>query len=137
MNAKEFLQQIKKIEIELSMLEHEINDLYSPISAVRFDGVPGVPDYDATLHIVERIEVLKERYYKRIDELLAKRDEIVATILRMQNTNAAKVLYHRYVDLWGYGRIARFMSYSVSHVKRLHFEGLQEIEMMILNNTSA
>ena len=137
MNAKEFLQQIKKIENELTMLEHEINDLYSPISAVRFDGVPGVPDYDATLHIVERIETLKERYWKRIDELTAIRDEIVTTILRMQNTNAAKVLYHRYVDLWSYGRIARFMSYSVSHVKRLHFEGLQEIEMMILNNTSA
>lgn len=136
MNAKEFLQQIKKIENELTMLEHEINDLYTPISAVRFDNVPGVPDADATLHIVERIDTLKERYLKRIDELMAIRDEIVTTILRMQNTNAAKVIYHRYVDLWSYGRIARFMSYSVSHVKRLHFEGLQEIEMMIHNNTS-
>lgn len=137
MNAKEFLQQIKKIEIELSMLEHEISDLYTPISAVRFDNVPGVPDADATLHIVERIDTLKERYLKRIDELMAIRDEIVTTILRMQNTNAAKVIYHRYVDLWSYGRIARRLSYSVSHVKRLHFEGLQEIEMMIHNNTSA
>lgn len=136
MNAKEYLQQIKKIEIEVGMLINEINDLYTPISAVRFDNVPGVPDADATLHIVERIDTLKERYLKRIDELMAIRDEIVTTILRMQNTNAAKVIYHRYVDLWNYGRIARRLSYSVSHVKRLHFEGLQEIEMMIHNNTS-
>ena len=137
MNAKEYLQQIKKIEIEVGMLLNEINDLYTPISAVRFDNVPGVPDYDATLHIVERIDTLKERYLKRVDELMTIRDEIVTTILRMQNTNAAKVIYHRYVDLWSYGRIARRLSYSVSHVKRLHFEGLQEIEMMIHNDTSA
>lgn len=136
MNAKEYLQQIKRISVEINLLQREIEELYTPISAVRFDNVPGVPDPDATLHIVERIEILKSKYWKRIEELTKIRDEVVMNILRMDNNNAAKVLYHRYVDFWNYGRIAKFMMYSISHVKRLHFEGLQEIENMIRNNTS-
>ena len=136
MNAKQYLQQIRKINAEVEMLESEIENLYKPIKAVSYGGVPGTPDYDATLHLVERITELQKRYSDKLKEFIEKRDEVVQTILRMSNdTNVTGVIYHRYVDLWSYQHIARYMSYSVSHIKRLHYIGLQEIEMMIRNNT--
>ena len=131
MNAKEFLQQIKKIENELTMLEHEINDLYSPISAVRFDNVPGVPDYDATLHIVERITELQSVYSARMAELIERRKECLEVIQQMHNANAQSVIYCRYVQMMNFRAIARKLVYSRERIMQLHREGLHEVEQIL------
>ena len=131
MKAKEFLQQVKKITFEIMMLESELKELYSPISAVRFDNVPGIPDPDATLHIVERIGVLQEKYWERIEEMTRQRDEVVSVILRMENEKAEQVIYHRYIDLWSYGQIARMMNYSKERIFQLQREGLKEIDAIL------
>lgn len=131
MKAKEFLQQIRKIEFEIKMMEREINELYTPISAVRFDNIPGVPDPDATLHIVERIGVLQEQYQARVDELLKRRDECVMTIMKIKNNKAAEVLYYRYLDSFTFGTIARLMKYSKERIFQLHREGLNELDAIL------
>ena len=131
MKAKEFLRQIQKIDIEIMLLEREIRDMYSPISAVRFDNVPGVPDLDATLHIVERIDVLRNKYNARVDELMKRRDEVVSVILRMKNANAEAVIYYRYVDSMSFGAIARAMTYSKERIFQLHREGLNEVDSIL------
>ena len=131
MKAKEFLQQVKKITFEITMLEREIEDMYSPIGAVRFDGVPGIPDPDATLHIVERIGDLQEKYWERIEEMTRQRDKVVSVILRMENEKAEQVIYHRYIDLWSYGQIARYMNYSKERIFQLQREGLKEIDAIL------
>lgn len=131
MNAKDYLQQIKKISIELAMLEREINDMYSPIKAVSYGNVPGTPDFDATLHIVERIDYLQKQYSRQMEELTEKRKQCVDVIMRMQNEAAEKVIYLRYVKFKSYGFIAREMSYSKGRIMQLHREGLKEIDNIL------
>lgn len=131
MKAKEFLQQIKRIETELSMLEHEINDMYTPISAVRFDNVPGVPDYDATLHIVERITELQNVYSSRMAELIERRRECLEVIQQMTNEKAQSVIYCRYVQMMNFRAIARKLVYSRERIMQLHREGLAEVERIL------
>ena len=113
------------------MLESELKELYSPISAVRFDGVPGIPDPDATLHIVERIGIIQERYRSKLAELIQKRNECVNIIQQMQDEKAEEVIYHRYVEFKSFGQIARMMNYSKERIFQLQREGLKEIDAIL------
>lgn len=131
MKAKEFLQQVKKITFEIMMLESELKELYSPISAVRFDNVPGIPDPDATLHIVERIGIIQERYRSKLAELIQKRNECVNIIQQMQDEKAEEVIYLRYVEFKSFGQIARAMNYSKERIFQLQREGLKEIDAIL------
>lgn len=131
MQSKEYLHQIKKITFEITMLESELSDLYSPIKAVRFDTITGIPDHDATLHLVERIEVIQEQYRARVAELIQKRNECIQVIKQIPNPKAAEVIYLRYVKFRSFGQIARKMTYSKERIFQLHREGLNEIETIL------
>lgn len=131
MNAKQYLQQIRKINAEVEMLESEIENLYKPIKAVSYGGVPGTPDYDATLHLVERITELQKRYSDKLKELIEKRNEIIGVIERMPLGASKRVIYYRYVQMMGFRAIAKKMLYSQERIMQLHREGLKDVEWIL------
>lgn len=135
MRAKEYLRQIKTLEIEIYILNEEIKTRYYAIKSVRYDTVPGVPDLDASLHNAEKIIELREKYEARIAELSEKRDEIIETISKINNANIRRVIYLRYCKFMSFKRIANEMVYSEQRIIQLHKLGLNAVDD-ILNDYS-
>ena len=136
MRAKEYLSQIKAIEIELYVLSSEINDRYYSVQGVKYDGISGNRDLDATLHNTEKIIELQKKYEARQRELYDIRDGIIQTILKIEDERARQVIYLRYCRHYSFHKIAKEMNYGERNIFNLHKKGLMLVDDIISVNFS-
>lgn len=132
MNAKEFLQQVRTIDIIIDNKREEIRKLRSmiEISAVKYEGckTQSSGNHDKTANIICRIVDLENEINIEIEKLLNAKQEIMNVIDKINDPEMIDLLYRRYIHFEKWEKIAYKMNYSLRGIYKLHGRALQEIE---------
>ena len=130
MKTKEYLQQIRKIDLEI---EHSIaeldalKELSTTIGAMDYSKprVQGGGSGDAPfMRTMQKICDLEEEINKQIDAYVDLRHRIICEIQSVQNVVYSELLYKRYVEFKGYDVIARELGCTKHWVKHLHSKAI-------------
>lgn len=136
MRAKEYLDQIRKIDIKVGQRITELNEMRARLSMIegidyskdRIQSSPSsgnkqiedIVDLEAALMDLIRVEAtLKHR--------------IIGEIQGLDNPTYVDLLFRRYVECQSFERIACDMGYVYNYVCNLHGEALKEFEDKVLN----
>lgn len=84
--------------------------------------------------IYKKIEA-QEKLNTMESDLVSKLDKLSMVIERLESHEYQMVLNYRYVMDLSWDEIPTFLNYSKSSVFRLHREALQELEMLIVNDS--
>lgn len=130
MTAKEYLQQIRRIDIIIKHKTDELNSFRSTL--------PLLPSQDLSSDRVQTSAACEAEYTRSIERILemeaeidkykAARDKILSQIHGMSNINHMQVLYKRYVECKRLETIAHEMGYSCDHVRRMNWQALRDFE---------
>ena len=134
MSAKEYLLQIRRIQILIRQTQdemEEIKTLLGPqgLSYDKISSSPSLADYDSKmLELIIRLSDRQNVLNEYLIELSRKQAEIKKTLYRINNPEEIEVLYRRYF-LWQHWEdIAEELNYSLSYTFRLHRSGLNDLE---------
>lgn len=139
MKAKEYLQQLKKLDIMINQKTKELEELRikaRSINSVDYskERVQSSPSTDAPfVKNIEKITDLENEINCEIDNFVDKKHEIIQQIQGLKNSKYIEVLYKRYVEYKRFEVIAKEMYYSCDYIKHLHGYALSEFEKQLLN----
>lgn len=134
MKAKEYLQQLKRLDTVINQKIKELGDLRSmSTSAGGFDyskeRVQSSPSGDAPfVKLIGRIIDLEEEINAEIDAFVDKKHEIINQIQALKDDKFIDLLYKRYVEYKRLEVISVEMNYTYQYTKELHGYALQEFE---------
>ncbi len=138
MTAKEYLQQIKKLDNQIKNKKLEKEAIWNSMkgcSAINYEPKEGISGTINTKSPQEKYYPLLERYEKEIEvdvtRLIELKKEIIAVIDQLEDADEVDLLYMRYVQLMKWCDIAKKMDYSYKHVHRIHAKALNSVENII------
>lgn len=126
MTAKEYLKQVRHLDIMIHCRLREIDywqDLLSSVSGVNYDGIPHSPNRPTEAHFVkclEKIDKIQHDVEKKVEQLIALRDEINSKISLLSDHDEQLVLRYRYIDNCTWEEVAGFINVSLRTVHRIH-----------------
>ena len=134
MTAKERLSRYYKAKKDIEYIQRQLNRLResaSDIQATNYDRiqVDGSRDADTIGNIVARIEEKADALEKAKVKARQIMLDIEDTLDTIRKPEIREVLCLRYIELKKWEEIADTMSYSTTHVKRLHSKGLKILEV--------
>ena len=137
MTAKEYLQQIRKLDILITQRRKELEELrlQDGVRGISYEGdrVQTSPKGEANyVRLVEKRAKLEGEINELITELYELRHKIINEIQLLDNDVYTDILYKRYVEYMSLERIAVEMHYSYFHTCKLHGGALKELERKIL-----
>ncbi len=134
MKAKEYLQQLRRMDTAINQKLREQQDLRAlaaHVPAVGYAGdrvqggrSGGAPYVDA----VHRLLDLEAEINREIDTYADRKHEIIGQIQALGPPQYAEILYKRYVEFKSLEEIAGEMHYAYGYVRSLHGRALQEFE---------
>ncbi len=132
MTAKEYLQQLQKLDVVINQRIHEKDDLRARLLRI------GSADYSKERvktsrsagagyekQIVKIID-LENEIDSLIDKYVDLKHKVIGEIHNINKADHIKLLYKRYVENKMLEVIADEMSYSYQYIKELHRHALQE-----------
>lgn len=141
MNAKEYLQQLQRLDTVINQKIQEIQDLrlklqstksvdYSEkwVQTNRFKDAPFV-------RLIGKIIDLEAEINFEINIFIDKKHEIINQIQGLKNVDYINLLYKRYVEYKNLECICVEMNFSYGYIKHLHGYALKSFEDKILNLT--
>ena len=133
MTVKEKLSRYYEAQKEIEYIQRQLDRLRnsaSDIQATNYDRVivDGTRDADTIGNMVARIEEKAEALEKAKVKARAIMLDIEDMLDTIRKPEIRQVLCLRYIELKKFEEIAEIMSYSTSHVKRLHGRGLKILE---------
>ena len=143
MTAKEYLQQVGRLDEKIRQLEREIEGLRAAEVSLRSpwpDGLPrgtGIGDpvgREAAL-VADKIRGLEERVMRKRGELFSKRLEVIETLGEMTDPTLNRLLWAKYVDGQTWEQIAVDLSYTYRHIINLHGKALEAMEEILERRT--
>ena len=123
MDAKEYLKQIRALDLQIDQRIMEKNDL--EWIASRFPGTS------------EHCRKLAESVANVITDLVNQKDEIIGKILLLKDQRYVNILYLHYVRFILLEDVAVIMqkkngkTYNWQHIKRLHAEAVNEFSKLM------
>lgn len=138
MKAKEYLQQLKRLDELINQKNKEIDDLRhkaTSVSGIDYskDKVQTSPSGDAPYaNIVVRIIDLNAEVNAEIDRFIDEKHKIINQIQQLQNVEEMTVLHKRYIEYLSFERIAVDMNYTIRNIYFIHGRALQNFEKMFL-----
>lgn len=127
MNVKNYLSQIKKLNIIIRQKQEECERLKASAtgSAIGYDEkVQSSVKPDRMSGVVAKYVDMERELHENIFELKRVRDKIINEIQNMENEKHVELLYKRYVEDKPLGQISREMHYSYNFVRHMHGEAL-------------
>ena len=138
MTAKEYLQQIKKLDNQIKNKKLEREAVWNSMkgcSAINYDPKIGVSGTRNTKSPQERYYPLLERYEKEIEVDIARlvelKKEVIAVIDQIEDADEVNLLYMRYIQYMKWEEIAEKMKFSYKHVHRIHAKALNSVDNII------
>lgn len=134
MRAKEYLQQLRRLDTVIDQKIKELDDLKVKSTCIGgFDyskeRVQTSPSGDAPyVRTVSRIVDLNEEINREIDDFVDLKHKIINQIQGLANTNHIKLLFKRYIEYKRLEVISVEMNYTYQYTKELHGHALQEFE---------
>lgn len=140
MTAKEYLRQIRAIEMTLKSLEEEIMTLETRARKVtsswQSDPVQTTSSGDGMANVVIKIIEKKKDYENMWDKLIDKRTECEKLLLKMNNPLHYTILFEYYIKGKNWDQVSESIHFSTSYIKSQHGWALLDFEkVMLLNHT--
>ena len=133
MTAKEYLQDLRRLESEVRTRQESIDRLRSiasaPRSASMGDRVTESRTCDLS-EILARIEDLETEWNSKIDELIDKKRKSQLQIDKLETAEHREVLTQYYINAHTFEQTAVNLSCSYMTVCRWHGRALQEFERL-------
>lgn len=132
MTAKEYLQQLQKINMLINQRMREKADLSAMskcIAAFDYakDRVQTSPSETASFtRTIEKIVVLEEEINGLIQEYIDLKHKIIGEIQGLQNCKSIEILHKKYVEGKGLETVADEMGYTFQYIVLLHGNALKE-----------
>ena len=135
MNAKAYLQQIKRLDVLIDNKIEQIALLRERATSITAapggDRVQSTSRGDNMERIVIKIVDMEAELERQIDKLVDLKTEVMGTIDQLENPNQIALLYRRYIKNEPWDKIAADMSYSIQAVFKMHGIALQQINRLI------
>ena len=139
MTAKEYLQQLDKIDFLIKCKQQEIDVLQAKL----FTGINYESDgsfkcsTDTTKNerIILQIIELEEEINDQLSELIELKKEIIDVVDKLKDNNELKVVYLRYFQHYKWSKIEKEMTYSRSQLLRIHANALSNIDLLLKHET--
>ena len=136
MKAKEYLQQLKLLDVKIDQKLKQVGGLRQMAQAT------GALDYskdrvqtslsgDSLSNAVIRYLSLEEEVDRQIDQFVDMKNQIINQIQELKDVNYVQVLFKRYVEYKALEVIAVEMGYTYQYVRILHGHALQDFEKII------
>lgn len=140
MNAKEYLQQVKKLDVLISNKKEQLKTLreHLEVKGINFenDGSANVTRNITMLNdIVISITTLDQEIENDIQLYADKLNRIINTIDSLDSSEEISLLYKRYIHFQSWEEIAKQLNVSYKHVFKLHKRALENIEKIIKLDT--
>lgn len=135
MNAKEYLQNLKKLDTVIDQKIKELDNLKTMSTSIGSfdyskDRVQTSPDGDAPfVKAIEKICELQDEINREIDQFVDKKHRIINQIQGLSKSKYIEVLFRRYVEYKSFETIAVEMMLSYQYVIEIHGYALQEFEI--------
>ena len=130
-NPKEYLRQLRRLEVCIEQRQEELNRLRELIGCNAIDYCERVqtsPSADSIPNEVIRRVELEADISRKIERFLQLKHKIINEIQSLDNAAYVSILYKRYVEYKSLEEIAVEMNYSYIHIKRLHGYALLEFK---------
>lgn len=135
MNAKEYLQQLDKIDFLIESKKNEIEQLRAKLFGgmnYENDGSKKASsDINKNEKIIIKIIELEEELNKQLGELIDAKKKIIKVVDQLQDINEVKVIYLRYFQQYRWSRIQIELNYSKSHLMRVHMNALKNLNEIL------
>lgn len=137
MKAKEYLQQLQKLDIVINQKLQELYELkkMQDIKAVDYtqEKVHCSKQYGATFEaILIKIIDMENEINAEIDSFIDMKHCIINQIQTLDNSKYMQVLYKRYVEYKRLEMVACEMAYTFQYVVLLHGQALKDFEQNFL-----
>lgn len=141
MEAREFLQRLRRLNITISQKEQELDFLrgQAEYRGYSMDGAPGSSSATDTIgnYAAKIVDAERELATDKAN-LLELREEIVNAIQTLDDPTCADLLYRRYVLCESWKTIAADMQYSHKHVSYfLHRKALEKLNALLHEKVKA
>ncbi len=133
MTAKEYLQQVRTIDVKIRQLKEQLFELTTLMQSpggVKYDKPPGNEKSNKSVlekNVIKKMELERE-ITEQLNDSKGKKAETTLVIQQLDNVNYVQVLYKRYVELKSYRKIAEEMGYSVQNIFKLHQAALEAFD---------
>lgn len=140
MKAKEYLQQLKRLDTLIDQKIKELDELrsMSTVGAVDYstERVQSSHSQDAPfVRIVYKMIELEEEINAEIDNFVDIKHLIINQIHTLKNLDYITLLFKRYVEYKSLEKICVEMNFSYDYIKHLHGYALKDFEETVLNPT--
>ncbi len=126
MKVKEYLQQLRRLDIVIDQKIKELDDLKIKSTCIGgFDyskeRVQTSPSSDAPyVKTVSRMIDLNEEINRDIDDFVDRKHKIINEIQSLENTKHIQILFKKYVEYKTFEQISVEMNYTYQYIVLLH-----------------
>lgn len=133
MTAKEYLQQIRKIDLLIQNKLEQAQELRSKleVKGINFesDGSTSATRNVTKMNdLIVSVVTLEEEINQQIDLLINKKREVMEVIDSLDNADEISLLYKRYFNYMSWEEIAVDMKFSYKHIHRIHGNALKSVQ---------
>ncbi len=137
MNAREYLEQLQKMDIAINQniaWLYELKNIRKELKGVNYTSQKvktsksNRADFEKTLLIIMDME---QNINDSIDKFVDQKNEIIKQIQSLDNHKYIQVLYKKYVEYKRLEEIAIEMHYTYQHIRRLHGYALKEFQRIL------
>lgn len=139
MKAKEYLQQLKRLDELINQKIKEVTELReraTSVSGIDYskDKVQTSPSGDAPfVKLIGKIADLEAEINAEIDSFVNEKHKIINQIQSLKNADYISLLFKRYVEFKKFEIIAIEMNFTYQYVLELHGCALREFETTYKN----
>lgn len=139
MKAKEYLQQLQRLDTIISQKMVELEDLRLKVTSTGSidyskERVQTSPSGDAPFtNMIARIADLEDEINAEIDRFVDEKHKIINQIQGLKNADYISLLFKRYVELKKFEIIAIEMNFTYQYILELHGYALKEFETTYKN----
>ena len=140
MNAKEYLEYVRSLDIRLRMKDAQISQLQRDICCIRAldytkDRISGGSPVDISDKIARLDELIREAN-EEWDELIEMREQAKTLISKLESATQQEVLTKRYIQNKRWEQIAVELNITWRHTFRIHRAALKEFSQKMALNVS-
>ena len=138
MTAKEYLSQARTLDMRIKSKLQQIKSLneLATSCAIVYNDIPCNPNHSdsKTERTVLRIIEVEESLKRDVDNLVALKNKIMATIYAVDDMELQALLEKRYLCSLTLEQIAIEMHYSIQHIFRMHNRALSCVSAILRVN---
>lgn len=136
MTAKDYLKDIRKLDLEIQTLQEQISLLRKNAEGLRAMELSDMPKggrgKDLSDYVAE-IADLQMVCVQHVSELIMKKQEAIERIMGIDGSELRNVLLLRYIQCKEWDEIADKLQYNLRTIFRLHGEALKEFGDVVSN----